>query len=320
MIALWETIWKSLWNKSVQHSDMDLYLHYLRRDEFQPTNYPDRIRSKVMQYVCDDWSIPLRANETNADIHNRTTQFETGNEINSCTSTAAAIHHFLCNRQATGYDVKRLAEMSGKKDFNQLPIDLQRMGPTLFIFYTMDHKFCILRVNEGISCIIHSNQDRFSQPNDYSRDPTFTLHEYLNPDQFPPCFIMDDHFGGSSLDNARRALSTDEPTKSIDDRRSSTDFVPKSRDVPAPIYSSDIEPLAVNVMSSTDEADRIRRFIQFGNDGELLEFFNDMKRTREAHTTCPAIYERYFGMKFKYGASTEDHWFIDVSLPPYQLK
>ena len=31
-------------------------------------------------------------------------------------------------------------------------------------------------------------------------------------------------FGGSSLDNARRALSTDEPTKSIDDRRSSTDF------------------------------------------------------------------------------------------------
>ena len=30
--------------------------------------------------------------------------------------------------------------------------------------------------------------------------------------------------GGSSLDNARRALSTDEPTKSIDDRRSSTDF------------------------------------------------------------------------------------------------
>ena len=288
MIALWETIWKSLWNKSVQHSDMDLYLNYLRRDEFQPTNYPDRIRSKVMQYVCDDWSIPLRANETNAD--NRTTQFETGNEINSCTSTAAAIHHFLCNRQATGYDVKRLAEMSGKKDFNQLPIDLQRMGPTLFIFYTMDHKFCILRVNEGISCIIHSNQDRFSQPNDYSRDPTFTLHEYLNPDQFPPCFIMDDH------------------------------FVPKSRDVPAPIYSSDIEPLAVNVMSSTDEADRIRRFIQFRNDGELLEFFNDMKRTREAHTTCPDIYERYFGMKFKYGASTEDHWFIDVSLPPLPVE
>lgn len=288
MIALWETIWKSLWNKSVQHSDMDLYLNYLRRDEFQPTNYPDRIRSKVMQYVCDDWSIPLRANETNAD--NRTTQFETGNEINSCTSTAAAIHHFLCNRQATGYDVKRLAEMSGKKDFNQLPIDLQRMGPTLFIFYTMDHKFCILRVNEGISCIIHSNQDRFSQPNDYSRDPTFTLHEYLNPDQFPPCFIMDDH------------------------------FVPKSRDVPAPIYSSDIEPLAVNVMPSTDEADRIRRFIQFRNDGELLEFFNDMKRTREAHTTCPDIYERYFGMKFKYGASTEDHWFIDVSLPPLPVE
>ena len=32
--------------------------------------------------------------------------------------------------------------------------------------------------------------------------------------------------GGSSLDNARRALSTDEPTKSIDDRRSSTDFTP----------------------------------------------------------------------------------------------
>ena len=30
--------------------------------------------------------------------------------------------------------------------------------------------------------------------------------------------------GGSSLDNARRALSADEPTKSIDDRRSSTDF------------------------------------------------------------------------------------------------
>ena len=30
--------------------------------------------------------------------------------------------------------------------------------------------------------------------------------------------------GGSSLNNARRALSTDEPTKSIDDRRSSTDF------------------------------------------------------------------------------------------------
>ena len=290
MIALWETIWKSLWNKSVQHSDMDLYLNYLRRDEFQPTNYPDRIRSKVMQYVCDDWSIPLCANETNTDIHHRTTQFETGTEIQSCTSTAAAIHHFLCNRQATGYDVKRLAEMSGKKDFNQLPIDLQRMGPTLFIFYTKDHKFCILRVNEGISCIIHSNQDRFSQPNDYSRDPTFTLHEYLNPDQFPPCFIMDDH------------------------------FVPKSRDVLSPIYSSDIEPLAVNVMSSTDEADRIRRFIQFRNDGELLEFFNDMKRTREAHTTCPDIYERYFGMKFKYGASTEDHWFIDVSLPPLPVE
>ena len=90
MIALWETIWKSLWNKSVQHSDMDLYLNYLRRDEFQPTNYPDRIRSKVMQYVCDDWSIPLRANETNAD--NRTTQFETGNEINSCTSCSSNYH------------------------------------------------------------------------------------------------------------------------------------------------------------------------------------------------------------------------------------
>ena len=30
--------------------------------------------------------------------------------------------------------------------------------------------------------------------------------------------------GGSSLDNARRALSADEPTKSIDDLRSSTDF------------------------------------------------------------------------------------------------
>ena len=33
-----------------------------------------------------------------------------------------------------------------------------------------------------------------------------------------------ERIGGSSLDNARRALSTDEPTKSIDDRRSSTDF------------------------------------------------------------------------------------------------
>ena len=31
-------------------------------------------------------------------------------------------------------------------------------------------------------------------------------------------------FGGSSADNARKASSKDEPTKSIDDRRSSTDF------------------------------------------------------------------------------------------------
>ena len=42
----------------------------------------------------------------------------------------------------------------------------------------------------------------------------------------------DDGCGGSSLDNARRALSTDEPTKSIDDRRSSTDFTPNQNKRP----------------------------------------------------------------------------------------
>ena len=281
---------KSIWNHSepVKLLDMEEYLNYLRRDEFHPTKFPDHIRSKVMQYVYHDWSISLHANETNTDIHNRCTQFETGTEIQSCTSTAAAIYHFLCNRHATGYDVKSLSEISGKKDFNGLPIELQRMGPTLFIFHTKHHKFSILRVNEGISCIIHSNQDEFSQPIDYSSDPKFTLHEYLNPDLFPPCFIMDDH------------------------------FVPKPHDVPSPVYSPDIEPLYVNVNINDEvqHTDRIRRFIQFRNDNELLQFFNDMKRTRESSNACPDIYERYFGMRFQYDMSQSEHWFIEVSLPP----
>ena len=59
---------------------------------------------------------------------------------------------------------------------------------------------------------------------------------------------------------------------------------------------------------------RIRRFIRFRGDAELIQFFADIEQSRnEAY--CQSIYERYFGIPFKYNHD-EPHWFIAAPILP----
>ena len=66
---------------------------------------------------------------------------------------------------------------------------------------------------------------------EFVTDDEITVKYYHNKEwKYFNTICLVQHCGGSSLDNARRALSADEPTKSIDDCRSSTDFGVKSVD------------------------------------------------------------------------------------------
>jgi hypothetical protein len=127
---------------------MKAYLNFLRTK----TTDDIPIKSKVMKCMHRNYS--LSANETTTDNANPS-EFPTGSYAESCSTTAAGMYHFICNRYASNEDAKsldKICERHTGKDFKEgLPKTiqaLQELGPTLFLFYTEAHKFCVLRANK----------------------------------------------------------------------------------------------------------------------------------------------------------------------------
>jgi hypothetical protein len=267
---------------------MQAYLNFLRTK----TTDDIPIKSKVMKYSHRNYS--LSANDTTTD-HAYPSGFPTGSYVESCSTTAAGMYHFLCNRYASNEDAKsldKICERQAGKDFKEgLPKTiqaLQELGPTLFLFYTEAHKFCVLRANKDEACILHSNQDESRIPYEYLRSgATFSFPEYLNPELFLHCFIMDDDFVSEE---------------------SETQIVPSY----TPVVTLSVHKAQVD--TCRNPIPRIRRFIRFRGDAELIQFFADIEQSRnEAY--CQSIYERYFGIPFKYNHD-EPHWFIAAPILP----
>ena len=292
---------------------MQAYLNFLR------TKTADDIplKSKVMKYMHRNYS--LCANETTTDNANPS-GFLTGSYAKSCTTTAIGMYHFICNRYASNEDAKsldKICESHTGKDFKiGLPTTiqaLQELGPTLFLFYTEAHKFCILRANQDEACILHSNQDESRIPYEYLRSGAkFSFPDYLNPELFLPCFIMDDEFVFEESRVQNVPSYTSELTLSETERsEATTELTSVETGGSAPALCASTE-------SPTHEErnpiPRIRRFIQFRGDAELIQFFADIEQSRnEAY--CQSIYERYFGIPFKYD-KINPHWFIAAPILP----
>jgi len=269
---------------------IDAYLKFLRKKKTE--DIPTKLKSKVMKYM--DRNFSLNANETTIDNTNPY-GYITGVDAESCSSTAAGMYHFLCNRYASDEYSKTLdmiCEKHAGKDFKEgLPKTTQalyELGPTLFLFYTVAHKFCILRANENESCILHSNQDESGISSKYvgRKGAKFSFPDYLNTELFPTFFIMDDDF-------------VTEPKVST---------VPTyTPELTAPEYNSGFD--------AHNPIPRIRRFIQFHGDTELVQFFMDMEQTRNNTVSCHNIYEKYFGIPFKFD-NKNPHWFIAAPILP----
>jgi hypothetical protein len=267
----------------IAETTIDAYLKFLRKKKTE--DIPTESKSKVMKYM--DRNFSLNANETTIDNTNPY-GYITGVDAESCSSTAAGMYHFLCNRYASDGNSKTLDMIREKhtgKDFKEGLLNttqaLYELGPTLFLFHTEAHRFCILRANENESCILHSNQDESSISFKHAgKGAKFSFPDYLNTELFPTFFIMDDDF--------------------VTDLRVSTvpPYTPKVIDQKDDPSFDDHNPIR-----------RIRRFIQFRGDTELVQFFMDMERTRNNTDSCQNIYEKYFGIPFKFD-KVYHHWFI----------
>jgi hypothetical protein len=88
------------------------------------------------------------------------------------------------------------------------------------------------------------------------------------------------------------------------------DFVTDLRVSTVPTYTPKVtDPEDNPSFDDYNPIPRIRRFIQFRGDTELVQFFMDMERTRNNTDSCQNIYEKYFGIPFKFD-NVYPHWFI----------
>jgi len=140
---------------------MEHTLNYLRTKTI--ADIPPRIRGKVMKI-----SSP-------AYIHYDESSFYVGVDVNSCTSTTAAIFHFLITRNNPPLTIDEIGIQYNKQSFSELPNSLLDNNELqLYSFHTPYHTFSILRQGDD-ACFLQSNQDAFTTMG----ASTYTLQEYL---------------------------------------------------------------------------------------------------------------------------------------------
>lgn len=139
---------------------MDNILKYLRTKS--TVDVPPRIRGKVMKVSTPGY------------IHYKSSSFYVGVDASSCTSTAAAVFHFLITRTGKPLTLEEVGMKYMKQSFSELPKSLDNNELQLYTFHTPYHKFSVLRQGD-ISCLLQSNQDTFTTIG----APTYTLQDYL---------------------------------------------------------------------------------------------------------------------------------------------
>ena len=147
------------------------------------TDVPENVRGRLMETMADTYSTVLAC-----PSHTRTRWLHAGCDSHSCTSTAAALAHWLNLPSARARTLSELSTLEGRVFLPQLSLDcnavsllLKSMGgaSTLYVFYTPNHKFCVLRVGDQVA-LLHSNQDATSG------GQRFTLQQHLTSDAAEP--------------------------------------------------------------------------------------------------------------------------------------
>lgn len=127
-------------------------------------NIPKRIRGKVMYLMADVCRATIGTNERCMHV---------GLDTNSCTSTAAALVHWLCNTDEHGLSLSEIATKYGSMSFAELARLKSVDQPWLAVFNTTNHRFCVLRIrNQAV--LLQSNQD------DTRGGRRFALHEWID--------------------------------------------------------------------------------------------------------------------------------------------
>lgn len=73
-------------------------------------------------------------------------------------------------------------------------------------------------------------------------------------------------------------------------------------------------PISYPASSSNDNTTSVRKFINFKTDDELFIFFEALQIARTNPNECENIYNKYFGIKFKYSRLEYEYWFTVVTV------
>lgn len=135
---------------------------------------PYCIRSRVMERMAPHCYNVHHTVDCNGVDH----WMRAGCDVNSCTTTAAAVVHWL-SPHPTGLP-RTLSELPDRKPLTDFLAttavdELLAVGRALYVFHTPGHKFVVLRVNEK-AALLHSNQD------DTRGGRKFTLKQFLDND------------------------------------------------------------------------------------------------------------------------------------------
>ena len=134
-------------------------------------------------------------------IHYNGSSFYTGVDANSCTSTTAAVFHFLITRKGTPLTLEEIGMKYNKQSFSELSNTLENRELQLYSFHTPYHKFSVL-VQGDKACFLQSNQDSFTTLGAL----TYTLQDYLARLQTDPSL----YFNRYSLEQFFNDLSVAE--------------------------------------------------------------------------------------------------------------
>ena len=147
---------------------MDDYLTFLRTKT--SSDVPINIRGRVMTGMAP------HSYNVHMPTYGPVVWFHTGLDVNSCTSTAAAVAYWL----SASPSATTVSGLPGRVPLSSLQstsavTDLLQQQRQLLVFSTPSHKFAVLHVGDE-AVLLHSNQD------DILGGKKFTLQQYLSGD------------------------------------------------------------------------------------------------------------------------------------------